>query len=102
MSRRTRGGGGGGEGVQADAGKQLAQPAELPVLGPEVVAPLADAVRLVDGDEPHRRAARGDAAEEDVGALADQPLGRHVEQAEAAVADAGHDVRFWSLDSALL
>ena len=35
-----------------DAGKVVAQPPELPVLGPEVVAPLADAVRLVDGDEP--------------------------------------------------
>ena len=42
-----------GEGVQADAGKRAAQPAELPVLRPEVVPPLADAVRFVDGDELH-------------------------------------------------
>jgi hypothetical protein len=39
-----------GEGVQADAGKARSQRAELAVLRTEVVAPLADAVRLVDGD----------------------------------------------------
>ena len=43
-------------------GPSLAQPAELAVLRPEVVAPLADAVRLVDGDEA-RRADRRDATE---------------------------------------
>ena len=44
------------------AGKLVAQQAQLPVLGPEVVAPLADAVRLVHGDERDagtRAAARG-------------------------------------------
>ena len=41
--------------VQADAGQQLPQPAELAVLRPKVVAPLADAVRFVDGDEARRR-----------------------------------------------
>ena len=43
-----------GERVQADAGKPRAQRAELPVLRAEVVAPLADAVRLVDRDEARR------------------------------------------------
>ena len=64
------------EGVQADAGKALPQRAELPVFGTEIVAPLADAVRLVDGDV-------GNAAEplhEGVAALAGQPLGGHVKQ----------------------
>ena len=65
-------------GVQADAGKKLPQPAELAILGPEVVAPLADAVRFVNGDEAdvNRRQHR----QKRVGPFADQPLGRHVQQ----------------------
>ena len=51
-----------GVGVHADAGQELAQPAELTILGPEVVPPLADAVRFVHGDEA--RAARRRAARE--------------------------------------
>ena len=47
LGRRRR------ERVERHAGKVVAQPAELPVLGPEIVAPLADAVRFVDRDEPH-------------------------------------------------
>ena len=43
--------GGGGAGDERHAGEQPAQLPELHVLGPEVVAPLADAVRLVDGEE---------------------------------------------------
>src|SRR3954452_22685287 len=39
------------ERVQADAGEPRAHGPELPVLGPEIVPPLTDAVRLVDGDE---------------------------------------------------
>jgi hypothetical protein len=38
--------------VERHAGEILAQPSELAVLGPEIVAPLADAMRFVDGDEP--------------------------------------------------
>ena len=38
-------------GVQADAGEELTQPPELAILGPEVVPPLADAVRFVHRDE---------------------------------------------------
>src|SRR5678815_3773176 len=37
-------GGGGGEGVERHAGEILAEPPELPVLGTEIVAPLADAM----------------------------------------------------------
>jgi hypothetical protein len=37
--------------MDADAGQQLAQAAELAVLRPEVMPPLADAVRFVDRDE---------------------------------------------------
>ena len=43
--------GGGGERDERHPGKPLPQPAELHVLRPEVVPPLRDAVRLVDGDE---------------------------------------------------
>ena len=46
-------GGGGGVGVDGGAGEQLAEPAELAVLGAKVVPPLADAVGLVHGDRTH-------------------------------------------------
>ncbi len=36
--------------MQRNLRKILAKPPELPVFRPEVVAPLADAVRLVDGN----------------------------------------------------
>src|SRR5205814_3440126 len=41
------------EGMQRDAGEVVAQPPELAILRPEIVAPLADAVRLVDRNESH-------------------------------------------------
>ena len=44
-------GGGGRVRVHADAGQPLAEPRQLTVLRPEVVPPLADAVRLVNGNE---------------------------------------------------
>ena len=40
-----------GIGVDSDAGQELTQPAELTILGSEVVSPLADAVGFVHGDE---------------------------------------------------
>jgi hypothetical protein len=43
-------GGGRGEGLHADGGGDLAQLAQAAVLGAEVVAPLADAVGLVDDE----------------------------------------------------
>ena len=68
-----------GVGVQADtAASDSRSRAELPVLGPEIVPPLADAVRLVDRDEADRRTASS--VEETVAALAHQPLRRDVEQ----------------------
>ncbi len=45
--------GGGRVGVNGHGGEGLLQQAELPVLRPEVVAPLADAVGLVHGEERH-------------------------------------------------
>jgi hypothetical protein len=46
-------GGGRGERVHADPGQGALELRELAVLGTEVVAPLADAVGLVDHDRPH-------------------------------------------------
>ena len=77
-------------GVQADAGEQLAQPPELAVLGPEVVPPLADAVRFVHGDEADVDGRQQ--RQKRVGALADQPLGRDVEQLVAPLTKPGDDV----------
>ena len=59
MSSAHARGGGGRERVNADARqKSSRRRAELPVLGPEIVAPLADAMRLVDGDEADAGTAR--------------------------------------------
>src|SRR5690606_15350906 len=43
--------GGGGQGDARHLRPALVQDVELAVLGPEVVAPLRDAVRLVDGEQ---------------------------------------------------
>jgi hypothetical protein len=72
--------GGGGERQHRDAPQLLAQPGEPPVGGAEIVAPLADAVRLVHHHQAH--AAPGD----DPAQRALEPFGRHVEQLEFAAA----------------
>ncbi len=43
-------GGGGSVGVEAGIGDQFTEPGELPILRAEIVAPVADAVGLVDGE----------------------------------------------------
>ena len=48
MSRLHARRGGGRERVDVAPGKRSLQRRELAVLGPEVVAPVADAVRLID------------------------------------------------------
>ncbi len=85
------GGRGRGVRVQADAGKVAAQPAELAVLRPKVVPPLADAVRLVDGDELD--VALREPGQEPVAALAHEAFGRDVEQAVAPLAHPGRHRR---------
>ncbi len=67
--------GGGGEGHQRHIGEALAQHAERGVFRAEVVAPLGDAVGLVDGEEGDV-----DGLEPIEEAAADQPLGADVEQ----------------------
>ncbi len=75
--------GGRGEGDARHAGEALVQHGELQVLRPEVVAPLRDAVRLVDGEE------REPSALQEIEApRRDEPLGRDVEQIELAATSA--------------
>ncbi len=68
-----------GERDERDAGEELAQRAELDVLRAEVVAPLRDAVRLVDREERERQLPQH--LEE---AVEHEALGRDVEQVEVA------------------
>ena len=68
-----------GAGEHARAGQLRQQLAELEVVRPEVVAPFADAVRFVDGDQ---RA--GDPAQQAPKARRAEALGRGVEQPELA------------------
>ena len=94
--------GGGRAGHDGDAGEQAAQPAELDVLGAEVVAPLADAVRLVDGEQGDAgRGAPGVAqpAQPLEEPLGHERLGRHVQQVElAGVQGAQHAARLAGLE----
>ena len=43
----------GGEGMNRSLGKKPVQFAKLAIFGTEVVSPMADAMRLVDGEHPH-------------------------------------------------
>ena len=58
---------------------RIEQATELAVVGPEIVPPFADAMRLVDGDQRQRRA-----IEETVKLLAGRALGSDVKQIELA------------------
>ena len=71
---RRRGGGGCDNRLRADHARGVGQPE---VIGPEVVAPLGDAVGLVDHEQAH--AHRGHPLEEP---RSREALGRHVEQAQ--------------------
>src|SRR5690606_9792307 len=80
-------GGGRRVSVKRDVRKTRSQLPELPVLGPEVVAPLADAVRLVDGDEAEVAARQPRL--KTVAAFADEPLRRNVQQPVSPITHAG-------------
>ena len=60
----------------------IAGPRQLPVAGPEIVAPLGNAVRLVHHQQPGRMPCRRELL-----AQALEPLGRDVQQPERAVGD---------------
>ena len=83
---------GGRVGMKADPRQQLPQTPKLAVLGPEVVSPLADAMRLVDGDKTDLD--RREQGQKMLGPFADQALGRHVEQLVPSLTQPGHDVCF--------
>ena len=86
-------GGGRGVRVQRHARKVVARAPELPVLRPEIVAPLTDAVGFVDRDEADAPLLQRPA--KTIAALADEPLGRDVEQATTILAQAReHGVAF--------
>ena len=65
--------------------QQLEDADQPPVVGPEVVAPVADAMRLVDHEQSR---ARGD-LRQDVGAerRVVEPLGRDEEQVDLVAGD---------------
>ena len=62
-----------GIGVDAEAGEHLPQASELTVFRSEVVAPLADAVGFVHGEEA--RIPRRQSGDEAVAAFTDEPFG---------------------------
>ena len=62
--------------MQRDLRKVLAEPPELPVFRPEVVAPLADAVGLVDGNIADAELL--EETPESLAALTDETFGRDV------------------------
>ena len=65
--------------MRGTPGKRSASAESCRYSRPEVVSPLGDAVRLVDGDE-----GQVDLVEERKGPLTQQPLGSHVEQVDAS------------------
>ena len=73
---------------ERDAGEEIAQLSQLDVLRPEVVAPLADAVRLVDREQGdlHRPKRREEARHHEA-------LGRDIQHAEAPRPQFPQDVR---------
>ena len=83
MSRRTSGTAVAVRAMRGMPGKCFRSVSSLAVLGPEVVAPLRDTVRLVDRDQPDR--GMGERREE---ACLHALLGRDEEEPEAAVREA--------------
>ena len=91
--------GGGRAGDDGRAGEEASEAAELYVLGAEVVTPLADAVRLVDGEERDRPAVRAEALQAREETLCHERLRRDVEQVElAGVQGAQHAARLVGLE----
>ena len=79
ISVRVCGIGGRGQRDARHGGKTLVQQRQLQVFGPEIVAPLRDAMRLVDREQRELRAVQQIEA-----ARGGQPLGRDVEHVELA------------------
>ncbi len=84
LTRRCVGGGRHGDRLEAAEGLDGAP--QLQVFGPEVVTPLRHAMGFIDGDAIDRRIAQVSAH-----VVAQQSLGRNVEQAQRPLADAPRD-----------
>ena len=69
--------GGGGEGQAGNGWEPLGQHGQLQVLGPEIVAPLGDAMGLINGEQGNRQL--GQAIE---AVARQQPLRREIDQVE--------------------
>ncbi len=78
--------------MRGTRGEPLGENLELAVFGTEVVAPLGDAVRLVDGEQRQLRA-----REQRQRPLLQQPLGRDIEDIEAARGDAAFERRLLAI-----
>ena len=78
-----------GVGMEANARKQLPQACQLAILRPEVMPPVADAVRLVDRHEAD--AARRQQRQEAFAAVAHEPFRREIQQTISSLAQAGDD-----------
>ena len=76
--------------MKTDPRQKLPQPAELPVLRPEIVAPLADAMGFVHGDEANPAGCED--IQETFAAVAHEPLGGDVQQTIPALAQSGDDL----------
>ena len=79
--------GGGGREDRDPLGQRRDEPADAPVVRPEVVAPVADAVRLVDHEQPDAAPQRGQHGLAE--ALVRQPLGRDHQDVDLVVGDRG-------------
>ena len=79
--------GGGGERNARHRRKLVSQPAQTDVLGPKVVPPLRDAVRLVNGDQRQRAA-----MQQRQTSLGQQTLRGHVQQLQFTLAQLTLDV----------
>jgi hypothetical protein len=79
--------GGGGERQERHAGEALLEDPELLVLRAKIVAPLGDAMRLVNGEEGKLRA-----RQEIKAPRREQPLGRDIKDIERSVADRSFNI----------
>ena len=85
--RRRRG----AEGHQGHPGAEAPQLAQAPVVGPEIVAPGADAVGLIHG-QPHQVALVLDFLQQAARRLPLQALGGQIEQAQPVIAQAAQEL----------
>jgi hypothetical protein len=79
--------------VKARGGQLLAKPGELPILGPEVMSPLADAVCLIDRDEAH--VTRRQQVQKGFASFPDESLWRDIQKAIPPAPQARNDLRLF-------